>query len=79
MECRVAEHCADGKLGKEIAHALNITVYTVRQHRYHMAAKLGIQANTLDAVVAFRVALFYSEQMFQLGRLLCRVDLPKGS
>lgn len=52
-EKQVLALVADGKLSKEIADALNISVYTVNRHRQNILEKLSVD-NSMEAVIAAR-------------------------
>ena len=62
-EYKVLGHIADGKDSKQIAEALNISPFTVKNHRYHIIKKLGLepQNNTLMKWAIDNKALFLTD------------------
>jgi DNA-binding CsgD family transcriptional regulator len=53
-EREVLELISQGKTSKQIAHSLNLSVYTVNNHRKHICKKAGLHSTA--RLVAFAVS-----------------------
>jgi LuxR family maltose regulon positive regulatory protein len=52
-ELEILSQLADGKINKEIANKLNISVGTVKQHLFHIYTKIEVN-NRVEAANAYR-------------------------
>lgn len=53
-EVEIADLVSDGRTNAEIAHQLELSLFTVKNHVSHILAKLGVQSRTEAAAVIFR-------------------------
>ncbi len=54
-EREILDHIAQGKTSRQIARLLNLSVYTVNNHRKHICKKAGLHSTA--QLVAYAVAL----------------------